>query len=269
MGNQNADTSAAAFEAESGVATQLVDVSSETVIATPLTNDAPTPSQKFFTEEDLAKVREQEKNKLYSQINSLKSENDELKKTRDAEATAERAKREAEEASRLEKERAAAEAEMDVRELLKKREEEFNQRLKQESDAREALVATLEREKQFSEFSDYRRNRLDAERENIAPELLGFLQGDTPEELDKSLEALKTASAQILESAQSAMQNARREMTGTKTTLPPAGPMDINSEQRNYSAAEIAAMPMNEYAKYRQRILSNQAQGRGQGLFPN
>jgi hypothetical protein len=58
-------------------------------------------------------------------------------------------------------------------------------------------------------------------------------------------------------------------MTGTKTTLPPAGPLDINSEQRNFTADEIAAMPMNDYAKYRQRLLSDKAQGRGQGLFGN
>jgi len=51
--------------------------------------------------------------------------------------------------------------------------------------------------------------------------------------------------------------------------LPPAGPLDINSEQRNFTAEEISAMPMNEYAKYRQRLLSDKAQGRGQGLFGN
>jgi hypothetical protein len=63
------------------------------------------------------------------------------------------------------------------------------------------------------------------------------------------------------------MQSARKEMTGSRVTAPPTGPLDINSEQRNFTADEISAMPMNEYAKYRQRLLSPKAQGKGSGLF--
>jgi hypothetical protein len=127
----------------------------------------------------------------------------------------------------------------------------------------------LEREKQFADLQSFRTEVLETERENIIPELLDLVAGNTREEVTQSIEGLKERSAKILESAQAAMQNTRREMTGTKTTLPPAGPLDINSEQRNFTADEIAAMPMNDYAKYRQRLLSDKAQGRGQGLFGN
>ena len=57
------------FAAETGtipvVGNQGVDAS--TVLST-----NPTKSQKFYTEDDLAKVRSQEKDKLYPQIDSLK-----------------------------------------------------------------------------------------------------------------------------------------------------------------------------------------------------
>jgi len=56
-------------------------------------------------------------------------------------------------------------------------------------------------------------------------------------------------------------------MRGTSVTTPPAGPLEINSEQRQFTAEEIAAMPMNEYAKNRNRFLSSRAQGKSSGLL--
>ena len=81
------------------------------------------------------------------------------------------------------------------------------------------------------------------------------------------MEQLKERSPTILESAQAAITQQRREQVGTKATLPPSGPLETNSEQRMPTADEIAAMPMNEYAKYRSRILSPRAQGRSSGLL--
>jgi hypothetical protein len=156
---------------------------------------------------------------------------------------------------------------MDVRELLKQKEQEFNEQLERERQERERAFALFDQEKSFAELQSYRQQVLEAERENISPELLDLASGNTPEDITAIIEGLKERSARILESAQAAMQNTRKEMTGTRTTLPPAGPLDINSEQRNFTADEISAMPMNEYAKYRQRLLSDRAQGRSQGLF--
>ena len=71
-----------------------------------------------YTEEDLKRVREQEKSKLYPQIDSLKEELSLLKKEREerlAEVERQRAEAEAE-AKRK------AESEMDVRQLLETKE---------------------------------------------------------------------------------------------------------------------------------------------------
>lgn len=251
---------AQAFEAEANQAPTIVDagVDAPTVKTTKTTD-----SSKGYTEEDLAKVRSQEKDKLYPQIEKLKSELEEIKQMREAELAAKQAEKEAQDAE----ERLRLEADLDVRELLKKKETEWSEQLERERQERERAFALLEREKTFAEIQNFRQQRLEEEREAIIPELLDLVTGNTQDEINTSIESLKDRSTRILESAQQAMQSARKEMTGSRVTAPPTGPLDINSEQRNFTADEISAMPMNEYAKYRQRLLSPKAQGKGSGLF--
>ena len=251
---------AQAFEAEANQAPTIVDagVDAPTVKTTKTTD-----SSKGYTEEDLAKVRSQEKDKLYPQIEKLKSELEEIKQMREAELAAKQAEKEAQDVE----ERARLEADLDVRELLKKKETEWSEQLERERQERERAFALLEREKTFAEIQNFRQQRLEEEREAIIPELLDLVTGNTQDEINTSIESLKDRSTRILESAQQAMQSARKEMTGSRVTAPPTGPLDINSEQRNFTADEISAMPMNEYAKYRQRLLSPKAQGKGSGLF--
>ena len=258
-------TAAEAFSAEAGVTPTVVDAAEATVTSTPLTTTETRPATgtKTYTEEDLSRVRAQEKDKLYPTIESLKAEVAELKRTREEEEQAKLREQEALEAEM----RAKLESEMDVRELLKQKEAEFAEQLERERQARELAFAERDREREYAELQNHRLTRLEAERENIIPELLDLVGGNTPAEVDASIESLKERSARILESAQQAMQSARKDMVGTRTTLPAAGPLDINSEQRNFTAEEISRMPMNEYANYRQRLLSDKAQGRSQGLF--
>ena len=136
-----------------------------------------------------------------------------------------------------------------------------------ERSERERAFALLEQERNFAELSSYKQNRLEQERDNIIPELLDLVNGNSPEEVDASLEGLKERSARILESAQSAMQNARKEMTGTRATLPPAGPLEMNTESRQFTAQDIASMSVNEYAKYRDKLLGDGARGKSRGMF--
>jgi len=233
--------------------------------------DAPTATNeagnKFYTEEDLARVRSQEKDKLYPQIDKLKEELDGLKREREAEVAAKAAEEAAREAAALDEAKRKQEEELEVRDLLKVKEQEWNEQLERERQERERAFALLEREKNFTELQNYRTERLDEERDNIIPELLDLISGNTAEEIEASIQGLKDRSSRILDSAQQAMQTARRDMAGTRVTTPPAGPMDINTGSRQFSAAEIADMPMDEYIKYRQQFLSPNAQGRNKGMF--
>jgi hypothetical protein len=243
------------------------EAESVSAVPTPIAGEpavvADLKGKKFYTEDDLAKVRSQEKEKLYPQIDKLKEELEVLKKDRE-EKLANKAEIEAEESARA---KAKAEEELEVRDLLKVKEQEWHQQLEAEKQERERAFSLLERERQFADLQSYRSQRLEQEREGIIPELVDLISGNTKEEVDASIEGLKERSSRILDSAQAAMQSARKEMTGTRVTTPPAGPMETNSEQRSFSAQDIASMSMEEYAKYRQRLLSPSAQGKTRGLF--
>jgi DNA repair exonuclease SbcCD ATPase subunit len=257
---ETAENMAGAFESEANVA-PVVNVSGV---------DAPTvttTSSKFYTDEDLAKVRSQEKDKLYPQIDKLKEEVENLKKEKQEEAARKAADEAAKMAAEAAKQQAQLEDELDAKSLIKVKEQEWSEQLERERTERERAFALLERERDFANLQSYKQVKLEQERDNIMPELLDLVSGNTAEEVDASLESLKERSARILESAQSAMQNARKEMTGTRATLPPAGPLETNTEQRNFTAQDIASMSMNEYAKYRDKLMSDTARGKSKGLF--
>ena len=219
-----------------------------------------TDSKAGYTEVDLKRVREQEKSKLYPQIDSLKEEINLLKKDREAQlAEAAAIAKEKEEAARK-----LAESEMDVRALLEKKEREWTAQLeeiRQEGARKDAL---LERERQYAELTAYRNRRLAEEQDNIMPELVDLISGNNADEIENSITGLRERSSKILESAQQAMQSARRDMKGTSTTLPPT--MENNSGQQQFTADQIAAMSVTEYAKYRDRLFPG-ANNQNKGLF--
>lgn len=222
-----------------------------------------TPTEKSYTEGDLQKVREQEKSKLYPQIDSLKDELNLLKKEREERITEAQLAKDAAEAEAKKK----AESEMDVRALLESKEQEWAQKLEVEKLERERAFTLLERERQYAELNEFRNRRLSEEQDNIMPELLDLIAGNNPEEIEQSITGLRERSSRILESAQSAMQTARKEMKGTSVTTPPSGPMDTNSDQQQFTADQIAAMSVTEYAKYRGKLLGKAASDRGKGIF--
>ena len=246
---------------DSPVAQEAFNVDVPKATATLVTQNSNFVEQKGYTEEDLKRVREQEKSKLYPQIDSLKEELNTLKKREEERAAeAERLRLEAETVARKQ-----AEAEMDVRTLLETKEKEWAEKLESERLERERAFSLLERERQYAEITAYRTRRLEEERENIIPELVDLISGNTPEEIEQSITGLRDRSAKILDSAQQALQSARRDMTGTRTTLPPT--LETNSDQQQFTAEQISAMSVTEYAKYRSRLLGRAASDGNKGIF--
>jgi hypothetical protein len=237
-------------------------VSETTQVQTPAPSDT-TNTEKTYTFEDISKFREQEKSKLYPQIESLKEENAALRRAeqeRQSEFDRQRADAEAE-AKRK------AEAELDVRELINKRDLEWQQRLDHESQEREKAFALLDQERAFSELNQYRNQRIQDESENIMPELLDMVVGNNKQEIEDSIAGLKARTAQILEKVQQSSQAARAQMQGARVTAPSSGPMDTNSDQTQFTADQVSAMSVTEYAKYRNKLLGQAASERGKGLF--
>ena len=241
------------FASESGVQTQVVDVSSDstgTVLAR-------------YTDEDLARARAQEKDKLYPQIENLKEKLSQIEKEREERVAQEEAARKAAE----EQARQKAEAEMDVRSLLDQKEQEWRSQLEAEKAERERAFALLNMEREYQDLQAYRTERIESERDSIIPELLDLVSGNNREEIENSIAGLKERSSRIIDSAQQAMQNARRDMTGSRVTAPSAGPLDTNSDNQQFSAEQIAGMSYNEYVKHRSKLLGQATASRNRGLF--
>jgi hypothetical protein len=230
-----------------------------------MSGDMPT-----YSADDIAKAREQEKAKLYPQLEKMKEELASLKRERE-----EVAAREAERQSRIADEEARAaqlkkeqeENELSFKDLLKKKEQEFQSQLENERLERERAIALLEQERKFQELMNYRQSRLEQERDNIIPELIDLIEGGSQDEIEQSISTLKDKSARILDSAQQAMQSARAQMAGPRVTAPAAGPLDNDSSQQSFTPDSIRDMSLADYAKQRAKLLGNAASNRGQGLF--
>lgn len=228
------------------------------------------PVTKVFTAEEVARIREQEKAKVYPKMEKMAEELAALKKKAEEAAAREadkEAKRLAKEAEKAAKAKQKEEEELSVKELLSKKEQEFQAQLEQERLERERAFALLNKEREFAELMSYRQARLEQERDSIVPELIDLIQGNSKDEIEQSIGMLKEKSASILASAQAAMQSAKQQMVGARVTAPASGPLDNDSEQTSYSPDSLRDMSMADYAKQRAKLLGSAASNRGQGLF--
>jgi len=249
---------------------ETADLLSPEILAAIPAQENPSEVGSVYSADDIAKAREQEKAKLYPQMEKMKEELSSLKKAREEQAAkeAEREQRNAEELVRKEaQKKEEEESELSFKDLLKKKEQEFQSQLEAERLERERAFALLEQERKFQEVMNYRQQRVEQERENIVPELIDLIDGNSVDEVEQSIAMLKEKSVRILSSAQQAMQSARQQMAGTRITNPAAGPLDNDSEQKTYSPDSIREMSLADYAKQRAKLLGTAASNRGQGLF--
>jgi hypothetical protein len=219
--------------------------------------------------EAIQKARAQEKAKLYPQVEKLQEElallrsKEQEREAKEAERKAARTAREAEAAAERKKQE---ESELEVRDLLAKKEKEWQAQFESERSEREKAFALLEREREFQDLMQFRSQRLEAERENIIPELIDLISGNSRDEIEQSIAGLKERSAKIFDSVAQVAQQSRKEMVGTRITSPASGPLDNDSDSRTYSPNDINNMSMADYAKNRAKLLGS-SKNSGQGLF--
>jgi hypothetical protein len=221
-------------------------------VSQPLGNPNQVPQQpqgRFFTEEEVNEIRRQEKDKLYGRIESMGSQLEELQAARDAEqAERERLAQEA-----LEIARQKEEGELEVRDLLARKEVEWQQQLSQLEKRYDADRAVFDRERQYTELQEYRRERIEQESEYILPELRDLITGDTPTAVDASIEVMKARSEQIF--ANLAAANTVPPPRGAAPTSPPVGPMEQLPSYESLTPEDIAGMDMETYKRYRSQLL--------------
>jgi len=242
----------------------------------------------YFTAEDLEKARreaieqarKEERDKLYSQrdrqkesMEAMQAEVAELRKA-EAERTRESERRAAAaEKARKEKE----DAEKSAKELLAEREQTWQQKLdamRAEQESKMAEIAQQqqvqqamwEKEREMTALQIYIRDAVAAEQDNIAPELLDFIGGNTREEVDASIQRVKDKTAAIVEGMRQAQMAGRAGMTGVSpsggaTAVVPG----IDTGDQKLTAEDIKGMSMQDFAALRQKV--GMPSGSGRGIF--
>jgi len=214
-----------------------------------------------WTDEDIERARQQEKDKLYGRIDELSGQMRQFATEREQEqAERDRLAQEAAEAKRLKEE-----GELEVRDLLARRETEWQERFTQLESRYDSDRAIFEKERAFAQVQEYRRDRVEQEAENILPELRDLISGDTPEAVDASIEVMKARTAQIFTNMAAAQQQLPFQPRGAAPTAPPVGPMEQMPSYESLTPDDIRGMDMETYKKYRAQLLQATNPNRGRG----
>ena len=217
-----------------------------------------------FTAEDVERIRREEKDKLYGELNSMKEQMKMLQQEREEREKAEREAIEAAEAERKAKEEEA----MEAKELLERRNAEWEERFNSLQGELEQRDAIMEQERRFQELERYRQELIEQNSEYIMPELRDLVVGNNEEEIAASVEELKARTANILSSIADATTQQRQSMRAATPTQPPVGPMENQQEYQQYSPEAIRDMDMDTYRKNRGRLIpaASEAYRRGGGF---
>lgn len=225
-----------------------------------------------FTAEDIERARREEKDKLYSDITSLKDELKAIKAEREkANKLAEDAA--AKEAANQAKADADAkkkqEEELEVRQLLEQKEQEFQAQLDAIKAEREKDQELLAKERRYNELVTYRQRRLEEEADSIMPEIRDMVVlGNSEQEIEASIQDLQLRTQRVLEQMTASTQAARQQARGTQVTAPPVGPLESQPEFQQLTNADLKNMDMKTYAQNRERLLGAVSQRvRSQGPY--
>lgn len=201
------------------------------------------------------------------------------------------------EQERLEaEERAAREAEMDPVALIHAKEQEwkslldnttaqFESRLSESEQKRAEAEALAQKEREFADLREYISAQVEANKDEIAPQFLPYISGNSREEVDAAIAQAKQGTSEILTEMQQALGQGQQPDPNAvvvpgqpQAPAPPqqqfitrstAGPGNFDPTglgQQTLSPEQIANMPMNEYANLR-RSMGIGGQGQNRGLF--
>lgn len=228
------------------------------------------PASQYFTADDLAAARQQEKDKLYGRLtkaeetlNAFRAEIDQYKAEREAaQQVATKAQQDAAEAARKE-----AEAKLSVQELVAAKQAEWDAQLNAQKADFERAKILMEKEREYLALKAYAQKRIAEETaaDSIIPDLLEYIDGNTEEEIEASITRAKEKTANIL-AGMTGSQGRTVSPGVSPTGLTPGGPLDNLSGQRQYSLDELKGMGQVDYAQLRKALGIDKA-GNNRGLF--
>lgn len=218
----------------------------------PAQND---PAAPRYTEDDIQRIRREEKDKLYGRIEEMSKQLETL----DAERKAAEEARQAEIAAKEAQARREEEEKMETRELLERKEQEWSSRFSDLESQYAADKAVFEKERAFQRIEQYKQERIAQEAEYIMPELRDLIGGSDEAAIDNSIEEMKARTAAIMAQVTQSAQDQRQAMRGAAPTAPPVGPMEQMQTYETITAEDISSMDMETYRKYRETLLHESA----------
>jgi hypothetical protein len=231
------------------------------------------PTDQYFTAAQLEAARQQEKDKLYPRLTaaeelakSMKTEIDALKAKEDQrQAELDKQKADADAAAKAAA-KAAAEDKMTAAQLIAAREKDLLDRQAMFEQTMLLKQAELEKEQKFLALRDLISRRVNEEtaQDNIAPEFLDYITGNTEAEVEASITKAKEKTASIA----AARAGLTPRLPGVSPTgFGPTGPLDqFTGQTQELTPEQINAMSMEEYKAYRTARGIDKA-GKGQGMF--
>lgn len=202
------------------------------------------------------RVRKEEKDKLYPQIEEQQRQLAELQAKEDARE----AERVAEEQRLAEEERVRQEESMTALQRLEEYKSEQDVRFAALEAERDRERVLREKEQEFGRIQEYRARRMAEESGEIAPQFLDYITGVTEDQIEVSLESAKSKTAEIVAEFQQAQLGNRRQVAPPISGTPPVDPGVGEGNTRTYSPDDIRGMDMSEYAANRQQLLGAASQ---------
>ena len=213
-----------------------------------------TAQGRFYSEEQVNAMRAETDARLTQMSEQLQQLTTE-RETREAAIAQQQA--EAEAATR-----AAEEEKMDVRQLLDKRESEWQQRWDAMEKQREMDQAIFEKERAFQQLQEYRRDRIAQEDPYLMPQFRDLIQGSTVEEIEAAIEDMKRRTQATIEDFQNAYAEVRPPVRGASLTGQPSmgGPLEQGNVEQ-LSVEDLRKMDNQTYGRYRDRLMQYTRRG--------
>lgn len=230
----------------------------------------PQPGQQYFTADQVEAARQQEKDKLYPELQRQKEQlasfQADMQKWQEERKAAEN-KLKADQDAAAAAAQAAEEEKLTTKQLLDKREAEWKQQqqeMKEQWD-RERAIAAKDRELFALKSFIQRRVAEEVAKDTIAPEFLDYIDGGTEAEVEASIVKAQEKTASIV--AGMSGQTPPQLTPGVSPAgFSPSGPLDNLTGTKTYTPEQIAAMSMPEYEKFRAQSGMDRA-GNNQGMF--
>ena len=203
------------------------------------------------TWDDVERAREEEKNKLYPRLTKAEEELAAFRAEQvEREKAAKKAAKEAEEA-RLAAEREKLTAAEQI-ELMRSEQEKRFAAMQEELEMERTL---RQKEREWSDLMQYKAGRLNEVADQLMPDLVEYISGNTREEIDLSIQRAIDKTNQIMGNVQQQLQGIRAAAPGVAPTGAPAtGPGGMDGTGQVLTPDDIRNMTAEEYAASREQL---------------